>query len=306
VSATAPRRMRSAAAPASDREVAGLSLPPALFGKFQRLIHQETGIWLGDSKSALLCGRLSRRLRALQIPTLAQYYDLVTRLDQQEERVSMVDAITTNETRFFRDPRHFEFLEARAIPRWRAEAQQATRSKTVRLWSAGCSSGEEPYSLAMLFRRHLPAEQGWNVSILATDLSTRMLAHARAGIYSLTRSADIPEPLLRDYMLKGNAQHEGQMKVMPEIQAMVDFRKLNLIQDPYPPDAHFDVILCRNVLIYFDLQSKQKTIERLTHCLARNGLLFVGQAENLSSVRSQLKILAPAVYAREGEHSAYS
>jgi chemotaxis protein methyltransferase CheR len=107
-------------------------------------------------------------------------------------------------------------------------------------------------------------------------------------------------------MLKGNTQHEGQMKVMPEIRAMVDFRKLNLIQDPYPADAHFDVILCRNVLIYFDLQSKQKTIERLTHCLARNGLLFVGQAENLSSVRSQLKILAPAVYAREGEHSAYS
>jgi chemotaxis protein methyltransferase CheR len=305
LSATAPRRQRLAAAPASDREIAGLSLTPALFGRFQRLIHQETGIWLGDSKSALLCGRLSRRLRVLQIPTLAEYYDLVTELDQHEERVAMIDAITTNETRFFRDPRHFEFLEAQAVPRWRAEAQQGSRSKTVRLWSAGCSSGEEPYSLAMLFSRHLPAEQGWSVSILATDLSTRMLAHARAGIYSLTKSADIPEPLLKDCMLKGNAQHEGRMKVMPEIRAMVDFRKLNLIQGPYPPDAHFDVILCRNVLIYFDLQFKQKTIERLTRCLAPNGLLFVGQAENLSSVRSQLKILAPAVYRREGEHRVY-
>jgi chemotaxis protein methyltransferase CheR len=109
--------------------------------------------------------------------------------------------------------------------------------------------------------------------------------------------------LLKDYMLKGNAEHEGEMKVMPEIQAMVDLRKLNLIQDPYPPDAHFDVILCRNVLIYFDLPSKQKAIERLTRCLARNGLLFVGQAENLSSIHSQLKTLAPAVYAREGEQN---
>jgi chemotaxis protein methyltransferase CheR len=303
LSATAPQRKRSAAAPAAEREIAGLSITPALFRKFQRLIRQESGIWLGDSKSALLCGRLSRRLRALHIPTLAQYYDLVTQLDQYEERVSMIDAITTNETRFFRDPRHFEFLEARAVPRWRAEAQQGFRSKTVRLWSAGCSSGEEPYSLAMLLRRHLPAEQGWNVSILATDLSTKMLARARAGIYSLTKSADIPESLLKDYMLKGNAEHEGEMKVMPEIQAMVDLRKLNLIQDPYPPDAHFDVILCRNVLIYFDLPSKQKAIERLTRCLARNGLLFVGQAENLSSIHSQLKTLAPAVYAREGEQN---
>jgi chemotaxis protein methyltransferase CheR len=305
LSATAPHRQKSEGALASHREIAGLSLTPTLFGKFQRLIHQETGIWLGDSKSALLCGRLSRRLRALQIPTLSEYYELVTQLDQHEERVAMIDAITTNETRFFRDPRHFAFLEARAVPRWRTEAQQGGRSKTVRVWSAGCASGEEPYSLAMLLRRHLPVEQGWNVSILATDLSTRMLAHARAGIYSLTKSADIPEPLLKDYMLKGNAQHEGQMKAMPEIQAMVDFRKLNLIQGPYPPDAHFDVILCRNVLIYFDLQSKQETIERLTRCLARNGLLFVGQAENLSSIRSQLKMLAPAVYAREGEHSVY-
>jgi chemotaxis protein methyltransferase CheR len=305
LSASAPQRKRSAVAPASEREIAGLSITPALYAKFQRLIHQETGIWLADSKTALLCGRLSRRLRALQIPTLDQYYDLVTQLNQHEERVSMIDVITTNETRFFRDPRQFEFLEVRAIPRWRADAQQGVRSKTVRLWSAGCSSGEEPYSLAMLFRRHLPAEQGWNITILATDLSTRMLAHAQAGIYSLTKSADIPESLLKDHMLKGNAQNDGQMKIMPEIQAMVDFQKLNLIQGPYPPDAHFDVILCRNVLIYFDLPSKQKTIERLTRCLARNGLLFVGQAENLSTIHSQLKTLAPAVYAREGEHSVY-
>lgn len=289
----------------STRESAGYSVSPTLFGKYQRLIHQEAGIWLGDSKMALLCGRLSRRLRVLQFSDLDQYYEFVTQPSNEQERVLMVDAITTNETRFFRDPRHFEFLEQRAIPLWRSETQKGDRPKTVRFWSAGCSSGEEPYSLAMLMARHLPCEQGWNVNILATDISTRMLAQARVGIYSVAKAGDIPEPLLKDHVLKGHGQHDGQMKVMPEVQAMVDFQKLNLSHGPYPPAERFDVIFCRNVLIYFDVQSKQKVVEGLTRCLARNGLLFVGQAENLSSVNSHLRSLAPAVYVRTGEHCVY-
>ena len=237
--------------------------------------------------------------------SLDEYYDLVTLPDQHDERVLMVDAITTNETRFFRDPRHFEFLESRVIPRWRAEAQQGLRTKTVRVWSAGCSSGEEPYSLAMLLARHFPSEQGWSVVIFATDISTKILAQARAGTYNIAKFPDIPEPLLKDYMLKGVDHQNGLMKVNPQIQGMVDFQKLNLAHGPYPPQAHFDIIFCRNVLIYFDLQSKQKVVEHLTHCLVRNGLLFVGQAENLSSMNSQLKSLVPAVYARAGEHLGY-
>jgi chemotaxis protein methyltransferase CheR len=308
LSSTAPRLKKSGRPSASavvPPEIAGLSVTPVLFAKFRRLIHEETGIWLGDSKVALLSGRLSRRLRATRISTLDQYYERVMQPGEHEERLSMIDAITTNETRFFRDPRHFEFLEARAIPRWRSEAQQGLRSKTIRLWSAGCSSGEEPYSLAMLFARHLPPVQGWNVTILATDISTRMLAQARIAIYSITRSKDIPEPLLKDCMLKGIDKQEGQMKVMPEIQAMVDFQRLNLAQGPYPPEKHFDVIFCRNVLIYFDLQAKQKAVEHLTRCLAQNGLFFVGQAENLSSMNSQLRSLVPAVYARAGGQSGF-
>ena len=305
---SAPRRRRLDLPPdpaALEAGRAGFSVSPAAFGKFQQLIHRESGIWLGDSKSALLCGRLSKRLRMLQMSSLDEYYDLVTLPDQCSERALMIDAITTNETRFFRDPRHFEFLESRAIARWRMEAQQGLRTKTVRLWSAGCSSGEEPYSLAMLLARHLPAEQGWSVAILATDISTRILTQARIGIYSIGKSPHIPEPLLKDYMLKGVDQQEGQMKVMPAIQAMVDFRSLNLAHGPYPPEAHFDVIFCRNVLIYFDLQSKQEVVKHLTRCLARNGLLFVGQAENLSNMNSHLKSLVPAVYARAGEHVGF-
>jgi chemotaxis protein methyltransferase CheR len=289
----------------SPSEISGVAVSPALFRKFQQLIHQETGIWLGESKMALLCGRLSRRLRALGISTLDRYYDLVMQPDKHEERVLMIDAITTNETRFFREPRHFEFLEQRAIPRWRAEADAGLRPKSLRIWTAGCSSGEEPYSLAMLLSRHLPEERGWKTAILATDISTRMLAHARAAIYSISKSVDIPEPLLKQYMLKGVAEQQGQMKVMPEIHAVVDFQRFNLTQDQYPREQSFDVIFCRNVLIYFSPESKQKTVEQLTRCLAPNGLFFLGQAENLSGMNSELRSLAPAVYARAGERSGF-
>lgn len=308
MSATSPRLKKSAPsidAAAWQPENSGFSVTPELYLKFQRLIHQESGIWLGDSKVALLCGRLSHRLRTRKMCSLDQYYDLVMEPDQGEERLAMIDAITTNETRFFRDPRHFEFLEARVIPRWRSEARQGLRRKQIHLWSAGCSSGEEPYSLAMLLSRHLPAEQGWKVSILATDISTRMLAQARTGNYSIAKAVDIPTPLLKDCMLKGIDQQSGQMKVMREIREMVDFQKLNLHHDPFPQDGLFHAILCRNVLIYFDVQSRQRTVECLTRCLAQNGILFVGQAENLSSFTPRLRTLVPAAYARDGEHRGY-
>lgn len=283
---------------ALGRDSSGLSITPELFKRFQQLIHQETGIWLGESKLSMLCGRLSRRLRALGIPTLDRYYKFVVKPDQYEERVAMIDAITTNETRFFREPKQFEYLEHRGIPGWKADAQEGLRSRNVRLWSAGCSSGEEPYSLAMLMARHLSSDQGWSATILATDVSSRMLDRARKGVYRIEKSAEIPGTLLKDYMLKGIGEQEGQMKVMPEIRPMVEFQKLNLVRDPYPGEACFDAIFCRNVLIYFDLSSKNKVVERLTRCLRPGGLLFLGQAENLIGVNSQLRTLAPAVYVR--------
>jgi chemotaxis protein methyltransferase CheR len=288
-----------------DWDRSGFSITPELFRNFQQLIHEESGIWLGDSKVALLCGRLSRRLRALGISTLEQYYKLVVEPEQGKERVLMIDAITTNETRFFREFKQFEFLERRVIPRWKANVDQGSRPRTISLWSAACSSGEEPYSLAMLMSGHAPASDGWDVSILATDISTRMLDRARAGVYGIEKAVDIPEPLLKEHMLRGIADERGHMKVMPHIQSMVEFRKLNLMQDPYPSEASFDAIFCRNVLIYFDLASKSKVVERLVRCLRPQGLLFLGQAENLSGVSSQFRSLVPAVYIRTGEQNAF-
>jgi chemotaxis protein methyltransferase CheR len=269
-----------------------------VFERFQRLIYGESGIWLANSKKALLCGRLARRLRAVQAPTLADYHELVSQPDQHAERVLMIDAITTNETHFFREPQHFEFLIQEMLPRWRAQAEQQRRSKTIRIWSAGCSSGEEPYSVAMLLAAELPSVDGWEVQILATDISTRVLATASRGLYSMSRSADIPKHLLHRFMLKGIAAQKGQMKVTREIQQMVQFARINLSQGPYPVTALFDLILCRNVLIYFDSQSKRKVVNNLAKCLSDEGLLLIGHAENLNGLTSSVRSLRPTVHCK--------
>jgi len=278
-----------------------LSVSPALFQKFQKLIYAETGIWLGSSKTALLCGRLFRRLRELKITSLKSYYECVAGPDQLEERARMIDAITTNETRFFREPRQFEFLAQSVFPRWRADAERGLRPRRVRIWSAGCSTGEEPYSAAMLLAKHLPAEEGWDVRLLASAISNRALEKARKGIYPIARSAEIPKDLLRNFMLRGMAERQGEMKVKVEIQHMVDFRRVNLNQESDLIEGPFDAIFCRNVLIYFDAASKSRVVANLVRHLMASGLLFVGHAENLNSVSSQLRSLEPTIYTKTGD-----
>jgi chemotaxis protein methyltransferase CheR len=280
-----------------------LSVSPALFQKFQKLIYSETGIWLGSSKTALLCGRLFRRLRALEITSLESYFERVERPDQQEERSRMIDAITTNETRFFREPRQFDFLVQRVFPHWGVDAERGSRSRRVRIWSAGCASGEEPYTLAMLLAQHLPEAEGWDARVLATDISNHVLEKARKGIYPIARSGELPKDLLHGFMLRGTAERQAEMKVKVEIQQMVDFRRLNLNQESdvsEVSDGPFDTIFCRNVLIYFDLDSKRRVIASLVRQLAANGLLFVGHAENLNSVSSLLRSLEPTIYCKTG------
>jgi chemotaxis protein methyltransferase CheR len=273
-----------------------LSVTPVLFEKFQTLIYDEAGIWLGNAKTALLCGRLFRRLRALEIPSLEIYFDCVSQPDQHEERARMIDAITTNETRFFREPRHFEFLTQTVFPLWRADGDRGLRPKRVRIWSAGCSSGEEPYSVAMLLERHLPAREGWDVRLLATDISNRVLEKARKGVYSIAKASELPQDILHDFVLRGIAERQGEMKVKVEIQQMVDFERLNLNQESNPPESPFDIIFCRNVLIYFDAASKSRVVANLSRHLVANGFLFVGHAENLSSISSDLRSLEPTIY----------
>jgi len=272
------------------------AITPALFSRFQNLIYQESGIWLGEHKHALLTGRLAKRLRLLGLNSMQEYFQLVTHPDQQHERAVMIDCITTNQTHFFREPRHFDFLAQEVFPRWQREAANAERPARIRAWSAGCSSGEEPYSLAMILLRHFPAERGWDVEVLASDICTRVLERARGAVYAIEKAKEIPPEFLHACMLKGRGDQKGMMKVNPDVHRLVRFARVNLHADSYPILGSFDLIFCRNVLIYFDQRSKQKVIAGILRHLCPSGLLFVGHSEHLGTVSPNLKTVAPTVY----------
>ena len=261
-----------------------------LFSQFQQLIYQESGIWLGAHKHALLTGRLARRLRTLGL-SMQEYFHLVVQPDQLHERAVMIDCITTNETQFFREPRHFEFLAQQVFTQ-----SQLSAGEKIRVWSAGCSSGEEPYSLAMLLLNYFPPDQGCDVEVLGTDICTRVLEKARAGVYSLDKSKDIPPDFLRAYMLKGSGENRSVMKVGPELRRVVRFARVNLHADSYPILGSFDIVFCRNVLIYFDQKSKEKVVSGILRHLAPGGLLFVGHSEHMGFISPGLKTVAPTIH----------
>ena len=263
------------------------------FRLFQRLIHREAGIHLSDAKRVLVEGRLARRLRELNLD-FGAYYDLVVENDR--ERVRMLDCICTNETHFFREPRQFEFLENRVFPEWREQAEAGRRPRRVRVWSAGCSTGEEPYSVAMSFLAFF--ESAFEVEILATDLSTRVLDKARAGVFPMEKAKEIPTRHLKAFMLKGTGPEEGWMKVGPELRAVVNFRRLNLNAEPFELPGPFDLILCRNVLIYFDAPAKARVLGRLLDRLDPRGYLCLGHSETMTGLNTRARGAGPTIYVR--------
>ncbi|MEM7349658.1 MAG: protein-glutamate O-methyltransferase CheR [Acidobacteriota bacterium] len=272
----------------------GEALSPLTEAEFERLrnmIYREAGIALGPFKKDLLVARLRRRLRATGSKSFSSYYRLVR--GDSAERQRMLDCISTNETRFFREPRQFEFLEQRLLPHWRTI--RGRRSPGLRVWSAGCSTGEEPYSLAMLLLRVLP---DWQNQILATDLSTEALSLARAALWPIEKSAEIPSSYLRQFMLRGTRSQNGWMKASPEIRSMVRFDQLNLHLDIAPNLGQFELIFCRNVLIYFDGPSRLRAVDRLLDHLAPGGVLFLGHAESLSELTGRVSSVGPNAYVR--------
>ncbi len=273
------------------------------FARYQALVNREAGIWLSPVKKALLVGRLARRLRELGITSYADYYERVTA--DPAERTKMVDAICTNETHFFREPRHWEFLADTVYPAWQEQATAGKRERRVRVWSAACSSGEEPYSLAMSLLTAFPS--GWSLEVLATDLSTKILDRARAATWPIAKASEIPEAYLKAFMLKGFGAYEGTMRAGPEIRALVKFQRFNLNGDDWPPVQSFDLVFCRNVLIYFDRTTKERVVSRLLDRLVPTGHLFLGHAESLSGFTDRVRSIIPTVYAlgaaRRGERS---
>jgi len=264
------------------------------FASFQALVNREAGIWLSPVKKALLVGRLARRLRELGLTSWRRYHDLV--VEDEAERVRMLDAITTNETHFFREPRHWEHLAERVFPAWRAQADAGRRPRRVRAWSAACSTGEEPYTIAMMLLGAFPA--GWELEVAATDLSTRVLERARRAVWPVEKAAEIPRAWLEAFMLEGQGDQAGLMRAGPEIRSLCRFSRLNLATDEYPAGP-FDLVFCRNVLIYFDRATKERVIDRLVDRLQPDGLLFLGHAETLTGYSTRARPVVPTVYARD-------
>lgn len=256
------------------------------FSLFRDLLHQAAGIHLSAAKKALVCGRLGKRLRHHGLQSYADYYRLIAG-ERSAERQIAIDLLTTNETYFFREPRHFEFLRERLLGAHRGEGP-------FRVWSAACSSGEEPYSVAMLLADVLGARP-WEV--VASDLSTRMLERARSGLYAIERARDIPAAYLKAYCRKGIGSQEGTLLVDAALRARVSFRQVNLNQ-ALPPLGAFDLILLRNVMIYFDLPTKRRVVERLVPMLKPGAHLFVGHSESLNGVTDALRPVCPSVYRR--------
>jgi chemotaxis protein methyltransferase CheR len=287
------RNLKDAFAAAAEvhRSLTHISDPD--FAKYQALVNREAGIWLSPVKKALLVGRLARRLRELSLTTYAEYYERVT--EDPAERTKMVDAICTNETHFFREPRHWEFLAGTVYPQWQEQADAGKRERRVRAWSAACSSGEEPYSLAMSLLTAFPT--GWSLDVLATDLSTKILDRARAATWPIGKSSEIPEPYLKAFMLKGYGDYDGTMRAGPEIRSLIRFEKLNLNGDEWPQAGAFDLVFCRNVLIYFDRTTKEKVVNRLLDRLVPTGHLFLGHAESLGGFTDRVHSIIPTVYA---------
>ena len=277
----------------SRLEMALRPISPQEFRRFQALIYRESGIWLSDAKTALLTGRLSKRLRWHGLNRFSAYYDRV--IADPEERQIMLEAISTNETHFFREPTHFQFLEQSLFPYWTAAAAAGKRPRTIRTWSAGCSTGQEAYSLAMVLVTHFPAAQGWSLDILATDISRRVLTIAEQGVWDEAKAAEIPARYLRNFVLKGLGENRGKIKAAPSIR-VVRFMQLNLNDTVYPAIGKFDLIFCRNVLIYFDMESRRRVVARLVSHLASDGYLFVGHAESLNSACASLLCVMPTVY----------
>ena len=280
---------------------AGLGIRPLTdreFKLFQSLIHKEAGIYLSEVKKALLVGRLSRRIRELGLESFEAYYRHVVDGAHPAERIELINNICTHETQFFREPRQFEFLEQTLAPRWRAEGDAGTRPKHIRAWSAACSSGEEPVSMAMSLLHHFPASAGWTVEVLATDISTRVLDRARAALWPIERAGQIQPAYLKRFMLRGTGDHYNKMKAGPEIRAAIRFQQVNLQADTYAVGDVFDLIFCRNVLIYFNAASKEHVVSRLLARLAPDGLLFLGHAESLTGMQDQPRAVVPTVYSR--------
>ncbi len=264
------------------------------FEFIRSLVYERSRISLSADKRELVSARLGKRLRATNLTTVGDYCQLLQSPGAEPELANLIDAISTNHTFFFRENAHFDFLRQTVLPEMR-ERSAKERWPRFHIWSAACSSGEEPYSLAITLADSLA---GWPWHIEATDISHRILEKAQAGIYRDETIGKLPRATIQTHFQKGFGPHEGNYRVKPALRDNVSFRHLNLLEGEPPFREPFQAIFCRNVMIYFDRPTQEELVNKLARQLVPGGYLFVGHAESLTAIKHPLQTIRPAVYRR--------
>lgn len=259
------------------------------FELLRKLVYDSVGINLTEVKKPLLASRLSSRLRAYEFQTYLEYYEFVTRPENQDEKQIMIDFITTNETSFFREMVHFNFLQQKVL-------KEFEKDTIIRIWSAACSSGEEPFSIGMMLASELNNRKRWE--IIASDISSRILDRCKRALYPMDKSEKIPEKYLKKYCLKGVRTNEGLFKISREILDFIQFKQINLIEQ-IPNIGTFQVIFLRNVMIYFDKPTRKKIVNSLSQRLISKGYLFIGHSETLIDISDDFQMILPTIYRKK-------
>ncbi len=271
------------------------------FRRLSEFIQDECGIRMPESKKVLLESRLQKRLRRLGLSSFSEYCDyLFSPRGIENEVIHMIDVVTTNKTDFYREPRHFEYLVRMALPELMTKYGSGI-NKNLMLWSAGCATGEEPYTLAMVLSEFAKKSPGLNFRylILATDISTRALEKARTGIYEEDRVAPVPPEMKKKYLLRGKNKSRGLVRIVPELRNLVKFRRLNFIEEDFNMREYMDIIFCRNVIIYFDRHTQEMLLNKFCRRLCAGGYLFIGHSETLNGLNLPLVQIEPTVYRKD-------
>lgn len=266
------------------------------FSQFSQFITSELGIKLPPSKKHMLEARLQKRLRFLDLPSYGEYCDYVfSQEGMKNELPHLYNVVTTNTTHFFREPKHFDILSQRVLPSLYSRRQSGKR---LEVWSAGCSTGEEPYTLAMVLAEFAARNTGFNFSIMASDISTEVLQHGARAIYTFDKIEPVPQAMKKKYLLKSKDPKKGLVRIVPELRSRINFRRLNFMRE-FDFRHDIDIIFCRNVVIYFDRPTQEVLFKRFCSKLVSGGFLFIGHSESITGLDLPLRQVAPTVYERE-------
>lgn len=275
----------------AEQEQREFEFSDANFNYIRQFVLEHTGIVLTAAKKDMVYGRLAKLIRRGHLNSFDEFCQALEQEDAEHQEF-MINAITTNLTAFFREQHHFDYLADKLIPEL---IKRNMGSRRIRIWSAGCSTGEEPYSIAMTLLESLPQIDNWDVKILATDLDANVINHGKEGVYQYSRVTGIPNDKLKSWFQRGTAEKADMVRVHPRLRELITFKRLNLLHE-WPMQGSFDIIFCRNVVIYFDKNTQRKLFDRYANILKSGSHLFIGHSENLFGVSTRFDSLGYTIY----------